>query len=188
MNFEFVDSTPTTNAAGRKHRRGSKGSQKSSSSNGSSSKPSYSPAAATSLDALPTPGGSKSIDQDQNSCAGSLTYSASSSVFSADDSENSSFAEIIKILDTDEAGEGGASSKIKAYMAERPQERQNACGMDASPAVAGWMQRVEERSKVQQKLRRHEQEQSATSMISAEMQYSNDDSSDDEELKMLGTM
>jgi len=36
-----------------------------------------------------------------------------------------------------------------------------------------------------QKLRRHEQEQSATSMISAEMQYSNDDSSDDEELKML---
>jgi hypothetical protein len=189
MNFEFADSTPTKNAAGRKHRRG-KGSQKSSSSSyGSSSKSSkYSSAAATSLDALPTPGGSKSIDQDQNSCAGSLTYSASSSVFSADDSADSSFAEIIKILDTGEAGEGGASSKIKAYMAERPQERQNACGMDASPAVAGWMQRIEERSKEQQKLRSHEQEQSATSMISAEMQYSNDDSSDDEELKMLGTI
>lgn len=164
MPFEFADSAPTK-ASGRKHRRGS-----------------YSSAASTSLDALPTPG-SRGIDQDQNSCAGSLTYSASSSVFSAEDSADSSFGEIIKILDT-EGGEG--ESKFKAFMSERPDRIQNACGMEA-PAVAGWMQRVEERSKEQLKLRRQEQEKS-TSRVNPQVQYSNDDSSDDDEMKMLGTI
>jgi hypothetical protein len=181
MPFEFADSAPTKTV--RKHRRG-RGSgslQKTSSSFGSSTKGGkYSTAASTSLDALPTPS-SKGIEQDQNSCAGSLTYSASSSVFSAADSADSSFAEIIKILDT-EGGEG--ESKFKAFMSERPDRLHNA-GMEA-PAVAGWMQRVEERSKEQQKLRRREQEKS-TPIVTAEMQYSNDDSSDDE-MKMLGTM
>jgi hypothetical protein len=58
--------------------------------------------------------------------------------------------------------------------------------MEAPPAVAGWMQRVEERSREQQKFKRLEQEKAA-SMINADMQYSNDDSSDDE-MNMLGTM
>ena len=71
-------------------------------------------------------------------------------------------------------------------MSERPDRIQNACGMEA-PAVAGWMQRVEERSKEQLKLRRQEQEKS-TSRVNPQVQYSNDDSSDDDEMKMLGTM
>lgn len=185
MPFEFADSAPTK-ASGRKHRRGRSGSQQqnpsSSSSFGLSKGGTYSSAASTSLDALPTPG-SRGIDQDQNSCAGSLTYSASSSVFSAEDSADSSFGEIIKILDT-EGGEG--ESKFKAFMSERPDRIQNACGMEA-PAVAGWMQRVEERSKEQLKLRRQEQEKS-TSRVNPQVQYSNDDSSDDDEMKMLGTI
>jgi len=178
MPFEFADSPPSN--AGRKHRRG-RGSGSHSSFGASTKGGKYSSAASTSLNALPTPS-SKNIEQDQNSCAGSLTYSASSSVFSAQDSADSSFAEIIKILDT-EGGEG--ESKFKAFMSERPDRLHNACGMDA-PAVAGWMQRVEERSKEKQKLRRQEQEKS-TSIVAAEMQYSNDDSSDDE-MKMLGTI
>ena len=185
MPFEFADSTPTK-AAGLKHRRwrGSGSQQKPSASFGSSGKGGkYSSAASTSLDVAPAPG-SKGVELDQNSCAGSLTYSASSSVFSAEDSADSSFAEIIKILDT-EGGEGG--SKFKAFMSEHPDRLQNACGMDA-PAVAGWMQRVEERSKEQQKIRQLEQKKS-TSKAFTEMRYSNeDDDSSDDEMKMLGTM
>ena len=186
MPFEFADSTPKT-ATGRKHRRGrgSSSQQKPSSSFGSSATGGkYSSAASTSLN-IASANGSKGIEQDQNSCAGSLTYSASSSVFSAEDSADSSFAEIIKILDT-EGGEG--DSKFKAFMSERPDRLQNACGMDA-PAVAGWMQRVEERSKGQQKLRQLEQKKSNSKSFT-EMRYSNadDDDSSDDEMKLLGTM
>lgn len=170
---------------GRKHRRGRgpSSSQNPSSSGSLTQGSKYASVTSTSL-ALPTPGSKcTGIEQDQNSCAGSLTYSASSSVVSAENSSNSSFAEIIKILDTE--GVDG-ESKFKAYMSERPRDRQNACGMEAPPAVAGWMQRVEERSREQQKFKRLEQEKAA-SMINADMQYSNDDSSDDE-MNMLGTM
>eukprot|EP00574_Skeletonema_japonicum_P012167 CAMPEP_0201713500 /NCGR_PEP_ID=MMETSP0593-20130828/316_1 /ASSEMBLY_ACC=CAM_ASM_000672 /TAXON_ID=267983 /ORGANISM="Skeletonema japonicum, Strain CCMP2506" /LENGTH=310 /DNA_ID=CAMNT_0048202657 /DNA_START=265 /DNA_END=1197 /DNA_ORIENTATION=- len=185
MPFEFADTTPSK-SFGRKHRRGrgAGSQQKPSASFVSSTKGGqYSSAASTSLNVAPAPG-SKGIEPDQNSCTGSLTYSASSSVFSAEDSADSSFAEIIKILDT-EGGEG--DSKFKAFMSERPDRLQNACGMDA-PAVAGWMQRVEERSKEQQKLRQMEQKK-ATSKAFTEMRYSNeDDESSDDEMKMLGTI
>lgn len=181
MPFEFADSAPTKATAGRKHRRG----RGTGSSFGSSTKGGkYSSAASTSLDVAPAPG-SKGLEQDQNSCAGSLTYSASSSVFSAEDSADSSFAEIIKILDK-EGGEGD-NSKFKAFMSERPDRLQSACGMDA-PAVAGWMQRAEQRSKEQQKIRQQEQKKSST--LSDKVRSSNEDDDDgsDDELKMLGTM
>ncbi len=184
MPFEFADSTPSK-AFGRKHRRGrgAASQQKPSSSFVSSTKGGqYSSAASTSLNIAPAPT-SKGNEPDQNSCTGSLTYSASSSVFSAEDSADSSFADIIKILDA-EGGEG--DSKFKALM-EHPDRLHNACGMDA-PAVAGWMQRVEERSKEQQKLRQMEQKK-ATSKAFTEMRNSNeDDDSSDDEMKMLGTM
>lgn len=188
MPFEFADNTPTA-VTGRKHRRGrgSSGSQQKTSSScsfGSSAKGGkYSSAASTSLN-IASAAGSKGIEQDQNSCAGSLTYSASSSVFSAEDSADSSFAEIIKILDT-EGGDG--DSKFKSFMSERPDRLQNACGMDA-PAVAGWMQRAEERSKEQQKIRQLEQKKSNSKAFTG-MRYSPDeDDSSDDEIQMLGTM
>ena len=46
-------------------------------------------------------------NKDDNSCTGSLTYSASSSVQSAESSNDSSFADIIKLLDSTEGAGGG---------------------------------------------------------------------------------
>ena len=72
-------------------------------------------------------------------------------------------------------------------MSERPDRLQNACGMDA-PAVAGWMQRAEERSKEQQKIKHLEQKKSKSKAFT-EMRYSPDeDDSSDDEIQMLGTM
>ena len=180
MPFEFADSA-STKALARKHRRGrgSGSQQKPSSTFGSTTS-----AATTSLDNAPAPG-SKGNEPDQSSCAGSLTYSASSSVFSAEDSADSSFAEIIKILDA-EGGDG--ENKFKTFMSERPDRLQSACGMDA-PAVAGWMQRVEERSKEQQKLRQQELMKEAPNMFAGVNSFKDDDDeSSSEEMKMLGTM
>lgn len=52
-------------------------------------------------------------NKDDNSCTGSLTYSASSSVQSAESSNDSSFADIIKLLDSTEGGDGGVTDVHK---------------------------------------------------------------------------
>lgn len=103
-------------------------------------------------------------NKDDNSCTGSLTYSASSSV--QDESSNdSSFADIIKLIDS-EGGEG--TSEIKDFI--RKQSKAASCsGSNSSSssnagdalssgasggeqnqkdaAVAGWMKRLEDRGK-----------------------------------------
>lgn len=55
-------------------------------------------------------------NKDDNSCTGSLTYSASSSVQSAESSNDSSFADIIKLIDSSEGGDG--ASDINAFIAK----------------------------------------------------------------------
>jgi len=100
-------------------------------------------------------------NRDDNSVgAGSLTYSASSSVQSAESSNDSSFADIIKLIDS----EGEGASEIKDFIAKQTKA---ASGSDAgggnmnvfgqeiqkTSAVAGWIQRVEDRQ------RQHELEQ-----------------------------
>ena len=92
---------------------------------------------------------SKNNDQDHNSCAGSLTYSASSSVQSGmssggESSNSSSFADIIKLIDS----EGDGANEIKAFMAARSEAASEGNGKEVG-AVAGWMQRVDARSKQQ---------------------------------------
>lgn len=51
-------------------------------------------------------------NKDDNSCAGSLTYSASSSVQSAESSNDSSFADVLKLIDN----EGEGASELKYFM------------------------------------------------------------------------
>ena len=99
-------------------------------------------------------------NRDDNSVgAGSLTYSASSSVQSAESSNDSSFADIIKLIDS----EGEGASEIKDFIAKQSKAasgsdaggNMNVFGQDLqkTSAVAGWIQRVEDRQ------RQHELEQ-----------------------------
>lgn len=105
-------------------------------------------------------------NKDDNSCTGSLTYSASSSV--QDESSNdSSFADIIKLIDS-EGGEG--ASEIKDFISKQSNATDSsgsnivsssnagdafsncASGGEQNQkdaAVAGWKQRLEDRSKQQ---------------------------------------
>ena len=110
-------------------------------------------------------------EQDQNSCAGSLTYSASSSVQSAESSNDSSFADIIKLIDS----EGEGASEIKEFMARQSKAANDGSagvfihGMKGAkksssqnPAVQGWMQRVEDRSRAHQAQQQMAQAQTQT--------------------------
>lgn len=58
------------------------------------------------------PSTTKTMD---NSCAGSLTYSASSSARSAESSNDSSFSNILKLIDS----EGEGASEIKDFIAKK---------------------------------------------------------------------
>lgn len=99
------------------------------------------------------PSGNNANNKDDNSCTGSLTYSASSSV--QDESSNdSSFADIIKLIES----EGGEGSEIKEFIAKQSNatigssiasKTGAAAGGNKDAAVAGWIQRVEDRSRLQ---------------------------------------
>lgn len=153
---------------------------------------------------------SNNANKDDNSCTGSLTYSASSSV--QDESSNdSSFADIIKLIDS-EGGEG--SSEIKDFIAKQSKAAVGSSGSSSNmnyvaagggmnekdAAVAGWMQRVEDRSRLQnqhaqlqmreaqeqkQKSRKGrlfsmDQSKPAPSNSHVDLNYSKDDSSEDD--------
>ncbi|KAL7466638.1 hypothetical protein ACHAXS_006933 [Conticribra weissflogii] len=145
----------------------------------------------------------QSGDQDHNSCSGSLTYSASSSIQSGlssggESSNDSSFADIIKLLDS----EGEGASEIKAFIAARTEAANNEGGpfqlqgsARNSGAVAGWMQRVDERNRqhLQQKQLQHAKKSSSSKRdisSNVDLNYSRDDSDDDELLDgdMLDTI
>eukprot|EP00578_Thalassiosira_sp_NH16_P006012 CAMPEP_0181138042 /NCGR_PEP_ID=MMETSP1071-20121207/34030_1 /TAXON_ID=35127 /ORGANISM="Thalassiosira sp., Strain NH16" /LENGTH=440 /DNA_ID=CAMNT_0023224841 /DNA_START=615 /DNA_END=1937 /DNA_ORIENTATION=- len=99
-------------------------------------------------DGTPTKNGSNG--RDDNSCAGSLTYSASSSVRSEESSNESSFADILKVIDSDEVG---AATEVKEFMAKQSKAASYGCysatgggqiereGASAHAAVQGWKQR-----------------------------------------------
>ena len=96
-------------------------------------------------------GGGGDNNKDDNSYTGSLTYSASSSVQSAESSEGSSFAGILKLVDN----EGEGASEIKDFITKQSKAASgsdaggNSMGTEDS-AVAGWMQRVERRASLEQ--------------------------------------
>lgn len=205
-NFEFADDSPIQK--GRKHRRGRGHATKSSSSsnsrsNGGPSSPSLS-AQLTGSKNTQTQYFSADWDNvnislnsrnndDHNSCAGSLTYSASSSVQSGmssggESSNDSSFADIIKLIDS----EGEGSSEVKAFMSARSEAASEFGGTTASvrdggSAVAGWMQRVDARAKQQQQQKKQQQQQHNSSgrgrnsnAANVALNYSRDDSNDED--------
>ena len=197
-NFEFTDDSPVQK--GRKHRRG-----RAHNSSKSSFKTSgyHSSAASSSLqqsprephpqyytsDAWDTNLSYNSKARDDNSCAGSLTYSASSSVQSGmssggDSSNDSSFADIIKLIDK----EGEGANEIKAFIAAKSEaasdEEGHAGGVGA---VAGWMQRVaaSQREKERQQMQMQSamaasgRQEKNPSRYNLSMNYSKDDSDDE---------
>ena len=139
-------------------------------------------------------------DNDDNSCTGSgtgsLTYSASSSVQSAESSNDSSFADIIKLIDS----EGEGASEIKDFIAKQTKAASgsdpggnNIYGKEGkNAAVAGWVQRVEDRSRQQQAAQAKKKQQQSSSMnysmakssmptnSNVDLNYSKDDSSEDD--------
>ena len=129
-----------------------------------------------------------------NSCTGSLTYSASSSVQSAESSNDSSFADIIKLIDS---SEGGGASDIHKFTAKKSKAASSSSGGGASlgkeTAVSGWMQGVEDRRRSQKKAKENEQKKQtkkpvfsmssskrAPSNSNVDLNYSKDDSSEDD--------
>ena len=133
--------------------------------------------------------GSSPTDMDQHSCAGSLTYSASSSVQSAESSADSSFADILKHIDS----EGDGASEIKEFMAKQSKAaigenaREGSGSSHGSAAVQGWIQRVEDRSRKQILLAKQQQQEKKQQYTMAsdnsapsghvDLNYSKDDSS-----------
>lgn len=195
-NFEFSDSSPTPK--GRKHRRGRP--HNSSKSNAFKNHGNHSSAVSSSLqqsprdtqpqyytsdawDTSPNNTSFNSKNRDDNSCAGSLTYSASSSVQSGmssggESSNDSSFADIIKLIDK----EGEGANEIKAFIAAKSE-----AAIDeghGGGAVAGWMQRVA--ASKREKDRQEAQMRSAMvatgkqGRANVPLNYSKDDSDEDE--------
>ena len=97
-------------------------------------------------------------------------------------SNDSSFANIIKLIDS----EGEGASEIKAFIAARSEAASDE-GRGEGGAVAGWMQRVDARSKQQQREKERQQMQSAMaasgkqarSKVGVSLNYSRDDSDDE---------
>ena len=198
-NFEFTDDSPVQK--GRKHRRGrAHGSSKSSFKTSGN----HSSAVSSSLQQSPceqtqyyTSDGwdsnqnnisINSRNRDDNSCAGSLTYSASSSVQSGmssggESSNDSSFADIIKLIDK----EGEGASEIKAFIAAKSEAASDEFA-GGGGAVAGWMQRVA--ASQREKERQQMQMQSAMAASGRQgnyhnrnnvsLNYSKDDSDDED--------
>mmetsp|Transcript_28747 Transcript_28747/g.69205 ORF Transcript_28747/g.69205 Transcript_28747/m.69205 type:complete len:239 (+) Transcript_28747:454-1170(+) len=170
MNFAFADDAPVQ--TGRKHRRGrgympnrqnaaaanrnqtgvaANGHQLGRGGSQASSQSQQRPQGNLNLSA--NANRTNSNKDDNNSCAGSLEYSQTSSI--AEDSNESSFADILKVFDSEVNG----SSEVKDFIARQSQAANGgggyaACGggqyeaertSNADAAVQGWMQRVDSR-------------------------------------------
>mmetsp|Transcript_42194 Transcript_42194/g.77124 ORF Transcript_42194/g.77124 Transcript_42194/m.77124 type:complete len:465 (+) Transcript_42194:667-2061(+) len=125
------------------------------------------------------PASSNKGNNGNNDDANSLTYSASSSVQSAESSSNSSsFAEILKHIDSEFDLKDYSDPEIKEFMARQSKAANDASGgigqsqygkmkgmgmeMETAPpppAVAMWKQRTEERSRQQAQMQQAQQQQ-----------------------------
>jgi hypothetical protein len=131
--------------------------------------------------------------KDDNSCTGSLTYSASSSVQSAESSNDSSFADIIKLIDSSDGG-GGALDVNKITLKKSRAATSGGDSLGKETAVFGWMQGAGDRRRSQQKTNVTEQikkkkkksvfsmSKHAPSSGNVELNYSKDDSSEGEDV------
>lgn len=143
-------------------------------------------------------GGGNGKNNEENSCTGSLTYSASSSVQSAESSNDSSFADIMRLVDV----EGEGASEIKEFMAKQSkaasdynQFGQEVGGTAKIAAVQGWNKRNQQAREAMQvaqaqKIRQQKQQQQQYSMAAGkhipnagnvDFNYSKDDSSASED-------
>ncbi|KAL3802171.1 hypothetical protein ACHAWO_007811 [Cyclotella atomus] len=194
-NFELTDDSPVQN--GRKHRRG----RAHNSSKNSSFKTSGNPSSAVSSSLQQSPRDSQpqyytadswdtnpnnlyynSKNRDDNSCAGSLTYSASSSVQSGmssggESSNDSSFADIIKLIDK----EGEGANAINAFIAAKTEAADEGGHAGGGSAVAGWVHRVNQRQQLHSaKAASERQGKYPTRANNVSLNYSKDDSDDEE--------
>lgn len=199
LEYEFADDSPSKTKRSHRHRRG-RGfatNRKSSASTNSSRSSSLSTQSlghntqrsshqAAHLHAEEFSNNNTANDHDQNSCAGSLTYSASSSVQSgAESSNDSSFADIIKLIDSD-----GDGSDLKKFIekSSHAADSLSQMGMDENPVVTAWKERANERTRQQQQ-QKAKQMKSKTQFTmksspmpssNVDLNYSKDDSSEDE--------
>jgi hypothetical protein len=177
--YGFADSTPVRTGQQR-HRRGgttgsapsrSRGSSAVSSSSSQSSNPDdyhtppqSQPASHYVTDAAWDNYTDNTPKKEDSGCNGSLTYSACSSVTSTDSANISSFADIIKIIESEVDGEEGGD--ITRFMAKKTTpatdsavEPKSLCGggnnrgsgekTSKEAAVAGWMRHTDKRSLIQ---------------------------------------
>ena len=197
LEYEFADDSPSKTKRSHRHRRGrgfstnrksaasansSRSTSLSAQSLGHSTQRSSHQAARHHADELSN---STANDHDQNSCAGSLTYSASSSVQSgAESSNDSSFADIIKLIDSD-----GDGSDLKKFIekSSHAADSLSQMGMDENPVVTAWKERANERTRQQQQKAKQKKSKKQFTMKSSPMpssnvdlNYSKDDSSEDE--------
>jgi hypothetical protein len=138
--------------------------------------------------------GSPKGGRDDNSCSGSLTYSASSSVQSAESSNDSSFADIIKLIDS---SEGAGASEFNKIIAKKTKAASSSSAggdfLSKETAVSGWMQGVEDRRRLQKPAKENEQKKKKKKPLftmsppkraplnsNADLNYSKDDSSEDD--------
>lgn len=109
---------------------------------------------------------------DENDGTGSLTYSESSSMQSAESSTESSFSAILKVIDSSEGG----VMDVKEFMARQSQA---ASGMDDvdvnNPVVTGWIQRREAQKKEPSSSAHSASSNKSSSNV--DFNYSRDDSS-----------
>jgi hypothetical protein len=95
--------------------------------------------------------------KDDNTCTGSLTYSACSSEASeasednADSANKTSFSDIIKLIESEVEGEFSIAASGSGGDDFSSGGRNRGSGSAKETAVAGWMQRVDYRSMMQHK-------------------------------------
>ena len=179
--YEFADGSPVR--PGQKHRRGighatnsrkfSAASQSSSLSAGAQSQTIIHQQQAQSQSSYYTTDAWDNAEshhrKDDDACAGSLTYSACSSEDNAGADNKTSFAEIIKIIESEVQGEGAAELKAciseKSFVASGMGSGgyssgggiRGSCGrLDNETAVAGRMQRADDRD-----MQQHKEQQTA---------------------------
>ena len=184
LEYEFADDSPSKTKRSHRHRRGRGFANRKSSASANSSRSSSLSAQsighntqrgshqAAHLKADEFANNTTANDHDQNSCAGSLTYSASSSVQSgAESSNDSSFADIIKLIDSD-----GDGSDLKKFMekSSHAADSLSQMGMDENPVVTAWKERANERTRQQQKAKQKKSKKQFT-MKSSPMPSSNVD-------------
>jgi hypothetical protein len=97
-------------------------------------------------------------------------------------SNDSSFANIIKLIDS----EGEGANEIKAFIAAKSEAADNDAAVQGGGAVAGWMQRVDARIKTDKMEKERQQAQMQSAMAASgrgrgnvSLNYSKDDSDDE---------